>query len=71
VSFYSTVCVFHVVVNKITSRSGISSPDEFLVTRHGISTVKRYCGQTCILLLQISSATITPNIVKIGQHLTV
>jgi len=30
-SFYSNVCVYHVVVNKKTSRSGISSSDEFLV----------------------------------------
>jgi len=31
VSFYSIVCICHFVVNKKTSHSGISSPDEFLV----------------------------------------
>ena len=31
VSFCSTECLYHVVVNKKTSRSGISSADELLV----------------------------------------
>jgi len=35
IGFYSTMCVYHVVINKKTSCSGISSPDEFLVNFAG------------------------------------
>jgi len=40
VSFYSTVCVYYVVVNKKTSLSGISSPGEFLFNKANESSMK-------------------------------